>query len=75
MFQFQIKKEIKTIILNYQVKIKQKYVLHYENFQPYLNRVLEFNQLQLLKTYVEFNTQKRTETEKIWATMEKLCTN
>ena len=75
MFQFQIKKEIKTIILNYQVKIKQKYVLHYENFQPYLNRVLEFNQLQLLKTYVEFNTQKRTKKEKIWATMEKLCTN
>ena len=52
---------------------KQKYVLHYENFQLYLRLglklkkilcVLEFNQLQWLKLYVEFNTLKRKEAEK-----------
>ena len=51
---------------------KEKYVIHYENFQLYLRlelklkkiSLLEFNQLQWLKPYVEFNTQKRTEAEK-----------
>ena len=46
---------------------------HYENLQLYLrfglkleniHCVLEFNQSQWLKQYVEFNTQKRTEAEK-----------
>ena len=53
---------------------KEKYVLNYENLQLYLrlgvklskkNRVLEFNQLQWLKPFFEFNTQKkRIEAEK-----------
>ena len=53
---------------------KEKYVLHYENLQLYLrlglklkkkiHRVLDFNQLQCSKLYVEFNTQKRIEAEK-----------
>ena len=36
-------------------------------------RVLVFNQCQWLKQYVEFNTQKRTEQEKIATKMEKRC--
>ena len=44
---------------------KEKYVLHHENLQLYLrpgvklkrmHRVLEFNQSQMLKPYVEVNT-------------------
>ena len=38
-------------------------------------RVSEFNQSQWLKQYVEFNTQKRIEAEKIEKKMEKHCTN
>ena len=53
---------------------KEKYAIHYENLQLYLRlglklniyRVLEFNQPQWLKPYVEFNTQKRIEREKKW---------
>ena len=49
---------------------KEKYVIRYENLQLCLrlelklkniHRVLEFNQSQWLKQYVEFNTQKRIE--------------
>ena len=49
---------------------KEKYVLHFQKLQLYLklelkfkkiHRVLEFNQLQGLKPYVEFNTQNRVE--------------
>ena len=43
---------------------KEKYVIYYENLQLYLNRVLEFNQSQCLKQYVEFNTQNRIEVKK-----------
>ena len=52
---------------------KKNYVLHYENFQLYLrlglklkkiHSLLEFNQSQWLKPYIEFNTKKRIEAEK-----------
>ena len=52
---------------------EEKYVLHYENLQLQLrlglklkiiHRVSEFNQPHWLKPYIEFNTQKRIETEK-----------
>ena len=52
---------------------KEKYVIYYENLQLYLRlalklkkiqHVLELNQFQWLKQYVEFNAQKRIEAEK-----------
>ena len=52
---------------------KEKYVLHYENLQLYLSlrlklkkihHILEFNQPQWLKPYIEFNTKKRIDAEK-----------
>ena len=52
---------------------KEKYVLHYKNFHVYLrlrlkqkkvHRVLELNESQWLKPYVECNTQERTEASK-----------
>ena len=63
---------------------KEKYVIHYENLKLYLrlglklkklHRVLEFNQSQWLKHYVDFNTKNRIEAEKMGTMMEKLCTN
>ena len=51
---------------------QEKYVIHYENLQRYLrlrlklkkiHRLLEFNQSQWLKHYVEFNRQKIIEPE------------
>ena len=47
---------------------KENYVLHFENLKQYLRlglklkkiqHVLEFNQSQWLKPYIEFNTQKK----------------
>ena len=52
---------------------QEKYVIHYKMLKLYLKIglklikircVLEFNQSQWLKQYVEFNTQKRIEAEK-----------
>ena len=52
---------------------KEKYAIHYENLKLYLrlglklnkiDRVLEFNQSQWLKPYIEFNTHKRIEAKK-----------
>ena len=52
---------------------EEKYVLHYENLQLYLrlrlklkkiHHVLEFNQSNWLKPYVEFNTHKRIKAKK-----------
>ena len=51
------------------------YVIHYENLQIHFRlglkpkkkeipQVLEFNQSQWLKQYIEFETQKRIEAEK-----------
>ena len=50
----------------------EKYVLHQENLQLYLRRglklkkhhVLDFNQSQWLRPYIDFNKQKRTEAGK-----------
>ena len=59
---------------------KEKYVNHYENLQLYLrlgmklrkiHHIVEFNQSQWLKPYVEFNTQERIEAEKMVTKMEK----
>ena len=45
----------------------EKYVLHYKNLKKInikkIHRVLEFNQSKWLKSYVEFNTEKRIEAE------------
>ena len=40
-----------------------------------LHGVLELNQSQCLKPYIEFNTQKRIAAEKLETKMETLCTN
>ena len=54
---------------------KEKYVLHYEDLKLYLrlglklkkkHPVLEFNQSQWLKPYIEFNKQKIIEAAKKW---------
>ena len=59
-------------------------MLCYENLQLYLrlglklkkiHRVLECNQSQWLKPYIEFNAKKRIEVEKIMTKMEKRFTN
>ena len=55
-------------------------MIHCENLQLYLilrlklkkiHCVLEFNQSQWLKPYIEFNTQKRIEAEKNYDKVEK----
>ena len=62
---------------------KEKYVLHNENLQLYvklglklkkIHPVLEFNQSQWLKPYIEFNTEKNKEKDgKAW--LYKLMNN
>ena len=56
---------VKKLVLNF--FDKEKHVIHYEKLQIYLRvgmklkkiyPVLEFNQSEWLKQYVEFNTQK-----------------
>ena len=56
---------VKKLVSN--ISDKEKYVLRYENLELYLRLglklnkmhcVLEFNQPQWLKPYIEFNTQK-----------------
>ena len=56
---------VKKLVLNFFGK--EKHVIHYEKLQIYLRvgmklkkiyPVLEFNQSEWLKQYVEFNTQK-----------------
>ena len=64
---------------------KEKYVIHDVNLQRLLkiriaakkiHRVLEFNQSQWLKQYVEFNTHKKEYRQKKMGTkMEKRCTS
>ena len=59
---------------------KEKYVIHYENLRlglklKKLQHVLEFNQSQSLKQYIEFNTKKEQKPKKIMAKMEKRYTN
>ena len=62
---------VKNLVPNF--SDKEKYVIHYENLQLYLRlgfklkkiyRLLDFNQSEWLKPYIEVNTQKRIETEK-----------
>ena len=62
---------VKKLVPN--LLVKEKYVIHYENLQLYLrlglklkkiHRVLEFNQSQWLKQYVEFISQERIKAEK-----------
>ena len=62
---------VKKLVPNF--SDKENYVLHYKNLQLILetrirtkkiHRVLEFNQSQWLKPYIEFNTPKRIEAEK-----------
>ena len=56
---------VKKLVSN--ISDKEKYVLHYENLELYLRLglklnkmhcLLEFNQSQWLKPYIEFNTKK-----------------
>ena len=63
---------------------KEKLVLHFENLQLYLRiglklkiirRVLDFNQSQWLKPYIEYNTQKGNRSVKMMTKLEKRCTN
>ena len=78
--------EIKTEMLsNYRLKIANFYNILICNVETLLetriktkntHRVLEFNQSQWLKPYVEFNIHKKEKKQKKMETkMEKRCTN
>ena len=69
---------IKKIVPNF--FDKEKYGHHYENLQRYLRLglklkkihcALEFNKLQWLKPYIEFNMQIRIQAEEIMTEMEQ----
>ena len=62
---------VKKLVPNF--SDKEKYGIHYENLQLYLrlglnlkkiHRVLESNQSQWIKQYVEFNAQKKNRSRK-----------
>ena len=61
---------VKKLVPN--LKPKKNYILHYKNLKQYfdlglkvtkMHRALEFDQSPWLKTYIDFNTQKRTAAE------------
>ena len=73
---------VKKLLLNF--FNKEKCVLHDKNLQFYLglglkikkvHRVLEFDQSKRLKPYIDFNTQKIIEAEKIMTEIEKHSAN
>ena len=73
------------MLSNYRLKIANFYNILICNVETLLetriktkntHRVLEFNQSQWLKPYVEFNMQKKeTKQKKMETKMEKRCTN
>ena len=73
---------VKKLVPNY--FDKDKYVIHYENFKVYFRLGLKLKKntshirtqsISMVKQYVEFNTQKRIETEKNGDKMENSCAN
>ena len=57
---------VKKLVPNFLIKKSMCFVIRYHNLQLYLRLGLKlwFNQSQRLKSYIEFNTQKRITAEK-----------